>query len=391
MARTLTTALAATVVDDGRFVTQIDVHDVQHGQQLLSTDPVNDGEPRIKMVSGSISTDETRTVVGTGTAQLLVDQETADAVLPLLQGGLSPTAPARVHVRFRAPGNSEAMDYGVYEVDNVSTVESSQGVVMTVDVSDNSRRVSRARFWRPVLIGAKTPYATAFHTLLDDVLPESIIQIGPTTAKTGGLGFFEQDDRLSAVTEMATAIGFRFEWNAQGRGNLDILPDADADDEPIWTFVDGGNARVVSATRGLTDERSYNGVIAMGEAAGSDKPPVRAEYWDTNPSSPTYFDPNNPDASAYGPVPFFYVSQFITTYRQALDAARARLPKVLGLVEVLTLNVLPHPGIVPGDPILVERPRLGVSSVFVVQSVTLPLSGSDGLMTVTCRDRRVFL
>lgn len=392
MPRVISSDLLDSTVESGRIVVEIEVRAVNGGQLLLSTDPLNSGEARMKVVSGSVTTDETRETVGTAMADLLVDEETAAAVLPLVEGAaLSPTAPATVQVRFRAPGGTVRSDYGQYSVDNLEVTESKEGVTLSAEVSDNSRTVSRARFWRPVLIGARTPYATAFHTLLDDILPRAEIQVGHTTARTGGLGWLEQDDRLAAVNEMATAIGFRFDWNADGKGNVDIVSDVDISDDPVWTFIDGGNARIISADRMLTDERSYNGVVAMGEASGSDRPPIREEVWDTDPSSPTYFDPNNPAASVYGPVPFFYVSQLITTSRQARDAARARLPKVLGLVEVLKFRCLPHPGIVPGDPIRVERPRIGVSGTFIVSAVDLPWTGKGGAMTVVCRERRVFL
>jgi hypothetical protein len=393
MPRVLTPGLQTSVVESGQLESVIEVLDVKNGELLLTTDPANPDTARMKVVGGSITTDEMRSVVGTGTAELLMDEETAEAVLPLVQGaGLSPTAPAQVHVMYRVKGEEAVCRYGVYEVERVVPTESSDGITMTAEVSDNSRRVQRARFHRPTVVAqVGTPYATAFHTLLDKVLPQATIDVAPTTAKTGHLGFHSQEDRLEAVNKLATAVGFRIDWNANGRGDVDIVPDADLDQPVTWSFEVPETARVVSSTRELTDERSYNGVIVFGENPNSGKPTVRGEVWDLDPSSPTYFDPADPEASAYGPVPFFFVSEFITTAKQALEAARARLPKVIGLVEILTLSALPHPGIVPGDLILVNRPRIGVSGVFVVESVVMPLLGSGGRMTVKCRERRVFV
>jgi hypothetical protein len=380
------------VIESGQIVPVIEIYDARHGELLLSSDPSNAGDARMKIVDGSVTTDTTRAVVGTADARIVVDEETAGAVVPLVQdAGLSPTAPARVHVKFKAPGSSQHSDYGVYELDTLSIDETEAGILLNAEVSDNSRRVERARFFRPRTIANRTPYADAFLNLLESVLPESEITIAQTKAKTGVLSFDIQDDRLAAVNSMATAIGYRIDWNHEGRGNTDISPDTDSDSEPMWEFIDGGNARITAATRVLTDERSYNGVIAMGEAAGSDTPPVRAEWWDTNPESPTYFDPTQPQESTYGPVPFFYVSEFITTKTQALNAAKSRLPKVLGLVEELTIKAVRHPGIVPGDPIFVSRPSIGVNGIYIVQSVNLPLLGSGGRMTIVCRERRVFI
>lgn len=392
MPRRMTPGLQAAVTETGRIISKVTIRDSRDGDLLLTTAPENPSENAMKVVSGSITTDELRAVQGTGQAQLLVDEETADAVIPLTVGAaFSPTAPARIHVQFHAPGDDDLMDYGVYEIEIVDINYTQTGVVLDAEISDNSRRVERARFWRPVKIPAKTLYDTAFHTLLDDILGDSEVEIAPTKARTGLLEFDTQADRLAAVREMATAIGFRFDWNVHGRGNVRISEDIDTldDVEPVWTFIEDGNAKLLTIKRLLTDERTYNGVIAMGETTGSDKPPVRAEWWDRNPHSPTYFDPIRPEESQYGPVPFFYVSEFITNKLQALLAARARLPKVLGLVEILTITAIPHPGIVPGDPIQVVDEKTGISGLFIVENVTMPLTGATGRMSITCRDRRL--
>lgn len=390
MARVLTPALTDRVVESGQIVTVVDVFDAESGDLLLTSDPDNVRDPRIKIVSGSVTTDEVREIVGTAEATILVDAEVALAILPLLElSGFSPVAPVRVQVGFRAPGDDEVMPYGAYEIDVADVSETQEGVVVSTILSDNSRRVRRARFWRPETVGKNTPYPTAFRTLLDPVLPEVNIEIGSTNARTGKLTFQTQDDRLAEVTKMATAIGFRFDWNADGIGNVEIVDDTDLSDDPVWEFMDGGNARVTRVKRGLTDENTFNGVIAMGEATGSDRPPVRGEAWDRDASSPTFFDPNDPESSFYGPVPFFFVSEFITTKLQAVIAARARLPKVIGLRETLEIEALPHPGITPSDPILVNRPQIGVEKIFIVEAVELPLSA--GRMRIRCRDRRVII
>jgi len=390
MPRVLTPALQTSVVESGQIVPVISVYDVQHGEMLLSSDPANVDEPRMKIVGGSIVTDEARAIQGTGTASLVVDRETAESLVPLVQGApLSPTAPARVQVQFRAAGDDQLMNYGVYEIDIARINHSSAGVTLEVEVSDNSRRVERARIWRPIVIPLKTPHSDALHTLLDDVLPEAVIEIEDNKGRTGKMSLEVQADRLSVVRELVTAISMRFDWNADGRGNVDIFSDFDIEDDPTWDLTPSGTAKLLKVERVLTDERTYNGVIAMGESTGSDKPPVRAEWWDRNPNSPTYFDPANPDDSEYGPVPFFYVSEFITSSKQALNAAKARLPKVLGLVEVVQVQCVPHPGIVPGDTLLIDDATSGISGVFVAESVQLPLTGSSGSMTVSCRDRRI--
>lgn len=372
----------------GQLDTHIDVIDERSGEVLLSTR--DEHGATLAVAGGSIDTDETRSILGSGNLDVLVDDLAVDReVVPLTdQAAFSPLRGATVRVAYSSPLGAIETAYGAYEVADATATEATDGITLQLEVYDPARAVEKARFWTPVDIVKGTRHHHAMRLLLEDVIPIEKHDLTAVHTRTGRLSFASQDDRLAAVRSVATSVGFRMDFNHEGIGKVWAGPDTELTDEPIWTFVEGGNAAVFRAERRLSDDKVYNGVIALGESPGNDKPPVQGEAWDTNPKSPTYFDPRYPESSVFGPRPFFYVSQFITTKKQAVDAARARLPKVLGLVERLTLRIAPQPGIKESDPIRVVRPKIGLDGTFVIESTHMPAFPNED-MVIVCRERRL--
>lgn len=390
MPRVISDAVRALATESGELQCHVDILDANGTERILSTKNSPGRPATLKVVGGEITTDSARSIPGQGSIDLLVTADNADDLIPrVARHPLSPVAGTFVQISYSAPGDPEELHtpYGRYEIANLKLERGDGGIKMSADLYDGARRIERARFVAPRNIGKGTPYAAAFENLISHVLPQVELHVTPTVRKTGSLSWDIQDDRLAAVLELCAAIGYRLSFD--GTGNVVIAPDPDEMDDPIWTFVDGGDCTITRAARTLSDEKAYNGVIAMGESTGSDKPPVRGEAWDTNPNSPTYFDPANPDASTYGPVPFFYVSEMITTTKQAVDAARARLPKVMGLTERLRIEAVPNPGVQDGDPLQAEQPEIGAAGTFVAEVVTMPLRASQGRMVIDCRERRI--
>jgi hypothetical protein len=391
MPRVTSDAVRVLALESGQLACHVDILDVTGETRLLSS---RDGLP---VIGGSVTTDDTADVPGSGTFRLLVPDELAGDVVPYTAGHpLSPIARARVQVSFAAPGDSDSDEtrYGRYDIADLDIEEGGEGLALVGQFYDLARRVKRAQFWQPWLVLKGTSYEQALRNMLIGVVDDDLINTTPTGKKNATHWVWDtQDDRLAEIQKVATSVGFRLDFNEGGVGRLGFHPYPDTD-EPVATFRDTGSVgpgtcKATKLSRKLSDEKAYNGVVSIGEATGSDKPPVRGEAWDTDPASLTYYDPANPDASSYGPVPYFMVSEYVTTTRQARDAARAQLPKVLGMTDQLSLECLPHPGLVPGDPIRVERPRLGAAGTYVVELVTMPLRASEGRMQVTCRERRV--
>jgi hypothetical protein len=138
--------------------------------------------------------------------------------------------------------------------------------------------------------------------------------------------------------------------------------------------------------RAMNDENSYSGVVVTAEHP--DNPtPIRVEVWDTNPNSPTYYDPANPSASAFGPVPYGFASPIITTSAQATLAGQTILQRVSGLLETVKVDTIGHWGHDIGDVIAASDPDTRLSGTHIIEQVVQPVR--RGPMQITMRARRV--
>jgi hypothetical protein len=100
-----------------------------------------------------------------------------------------------------------------------------------------------------------------------------------------------------------------------------------------------------------------------------------------------YYDPANPDASIWGPVPDIQTTDLIADADTALATATAQLRAKLGTSENVRFTGVPNPGHEAGDVIYVKRSRLALDARYVLDSFSLPLG--PGAMTGTCRSRQV--
>lgn len=400
MPRVLTPALASLAVQSGVLQCHVDIYDWRGRVVLLSTRRgilTRAGlTKKMEVIEGTISTDDTADIQGTVNFTVLVSAATLEDVIPFGRSDpLSPIARSRVKVRFSAEGDDPGVEttYGTYDISEIEIEETGEGVVMRIIAYDVSRRIQRAQFTQVLTIPAKVAVEDAIRVMLDPVFRDEDFNYQPSSRKTGVAHVYDvQADRLAEIKKLGTAIGYVFDFNDAGR-DIGFYPDTKLTSDPAWIFTESRtadvNARMINVRRLLSDEKAYNGVIAMGDSTQSDKVPPRAEVWDTNPNSPTYFDPADPDASSYGPVPFFYVSQYLQNNKQCLDAARARLPAVMGMTEQISFDCLPNAGIEIRDAISVIRERIGVTGTYIVESIEMPMRASQGNMRLSCRERRV--
>jgi hypothetical protein len=367
------------------------------GVAILSSDPADD-VPLLRVTDAKTNNDDTADIKGTSDVSMVLDAA-YESLVPLGAGSpLSPISEVEVEVWLGAlnpeTGEPDLDLQGTYEITETDISEDSGSLTVSMNLEDKHRKIQRARFFRPRQFPQKMSIDLVIKDLLISIIPESKINITPTLHITPTLSWDVQDDRLEAVNGQVTSIGYIMRFD--GPGDAQIHPDTDPGDDPIWSFVQGpetdietivGRALATQVKRTLSDRETYNGVIALGEPTGSNTRPVRAEAWDTNPASLTYFDPTKPDESRYGPVPFFYSSPYITTQNQALSAAKAMLPKKAGIVERVQVTTLLNARVKCGDVALVERPRIGAQGTFIVESVE---KNASGTMTVVLRERRLF-
>lgn len=302
----------------------------------------------------------------------------------------------RSGVRY-SDGTTELLDLGRYRISKPTLSDDGRELNLSVEGFDRSRTVSRARFTVPYSIANGQDYATEIKRLLMSRMPtlhEEDFQFMATNGSDGGpvfktpaLLFTNQDDPWLKAVEMAQSFGAELFFDGVGSPVLRLERDV-VSTPTDWEYEEGEGSNLLKLDRVLDDEGSYNGVIVTGSS--TDLPvPLHAEFWDTSPSSPTYYDPAVPEASSYGAVPYFMDSQYILTQEQADLAARNNFFRVCGITEAVSFGAIAHPAHESGDVVLVRRDRANVNNVYAMDSIRGGL-GYTGTMSVTTKARRVF-
>lgn len=346
----------------------------------------------VPVLGGDVVDDSAAVVRRSASLTLAPDQALLDllAASPTADGGLWPLGNElrlRAGVRY-APGDEEYATLGLFRIARPQVVSQAGDLALSITGYDRGRSVSRARFTQPYEVAAGTNYATAIRDLVVSRLPwlsEAEQQFMATPYTTPGLVFTSDDDPWKVAQDMASSIGAELYFDGDGVCVLQPQPDP-AYTPPVATYHEGEDATVLSVSRDLDDEQAYNGVIVVGE--GTDNAaPVRAEAWDTDPDSPTYYDPAHPADSVYGAVPMFITSQYVTTVEQAQEAANANLARVAGVVESVEFSAVNNPAHTAGDVVEIRRQVVNVDGVYILDSVKVGL-GHAFTMSGTTRKRR---
>jgi len=321
-----------------------------------------------------------------------------DEILDLLpanhpdDGGLWPTG-NELHIYtgidFEDGTPAEYIHNGVFRVNRPKVEDTGDGLKITVSGFDRGRTVQRAKFLTPYNIRAGVNYMTAVRDLLFSRMPwltEDDIDFMETEYTTPVLNFTSDDDPWAVAVMMVASVGAQLYWDHHGRAVTRPEPNTEVD-PPVFDYAEGEEAIITSISRDLDDDASYNGVIVSAEST-SNSSPIRAEVWDTDPSSPTYYDPRNPAQSVYGANPLFIQSELVTTYGQALAMAQAQLRKELGIVEHIDFTSVVNPLHESNDVISLKRERIHVDNVYILESFRASL-GDEGSMSGTTRKRRI--
>lgn len=330
----------------------------------LST-PVN-----LPVTGGSVTVDGTNPVRGR------CDLEIADASLfpHHYQDALAPYG-SEVLVRrgIRYPnGVAEMVPLGLFRVEEVA-LDAAAGTIHVAG-SDRMAQLADERFTSPYAPARYSRHVDVIEDLVHAVYPNAPVET-PAIATTVGAPVFEED-RVAAIFELATAIGCTAYWDGTGRFVVVPIPPAEADSY-VWVADASPVGVLVDATRRLTREGAYNGVVARGQDTAAGNVGVQALVVDNRTDSPTRW------GGPFGHVPRFYSSPLITTAAQATSAATALLAQATGLADATDATCIPNPAIEPGDPVLVVWPD-GTSAIHLVESFTVPLS-ADGTMTLTSK------
>jgi hypothetical protein len=275
-------------------------------------------------------------------------------------------------------GTSELCPLGVFRLSMCTITAGIQGTVsIALEGYDRSRTVSRDKFIDPYTVPAGTNVLQAIKDIIKRTFPDAQYDaIDTDLTVTAPMLYDSGSDPWDAVTDLAMSMGCEIYFTVTGDIAISPPPDLAALPAPDFTYVEGHGNTTLDLTRVFTDDPGFNGVIVTGESSGDEKPPVRGEAWDENPSSPTYrYGP-------YGEVPTFVTDSVVKTTEDAQKLAKSQLALLLGYTSQLTLTTIVNPSYEGG--------------LYVLDAFTVPLavgnsgggSGGTNTQTLTMRERR---
>lgn len=270
----------------------------------------------------------------------------------------------------------EEVPLGVFVITDVD-VKAQRGTTnLTVKGSDRSLRVQRNRWAEPYQIATGTNVGTALTALLQDRYDDVQVNFTSTdrTVPSTVLGAETDNDPWADAQRIATAAGLELYFDGDGVARLEPVNDF-TEVSPDAIYRENDEAMVLSVSRSVSVQKTYNGVIATAEGTGTTDT-FRAEAWDEDADSPTYrYGP-------FGQVPKFFSSPLLTSQDAALSAATSILAKSRGVVESVDWEQITDPSLDSGDVIAVTNDATKVDRLMVVDRLTIPLKVQDSMKAV---------
>lgn len=298
---------------------------------------------------------------------------------------------------YRSLYSPEIVPIGRYRISKPVVTEDDTGrVTIQIEGFDRSRAIGRNRFTDAYAVARGVSYSEAIKDLIMNRYPHLVDGDFVDWLDTGGgndgpaygspgLTFERAEDPWDKIRKMTESFGGEVLFDGYGRPVLRMMSNPQYD-EPVFDYVENEDATFTGIQRTLDDTDSYNGVVVTGQNSNNERP-IRAEAWDTEPDSPTYYDPIKPTASTYGPVPYFITSEYVKTAGQAQAAAQTNLAIQSGIIETVTFDGIANFAHESGDVIRIKRDRVGVDDNYVLESYSHDL-GSAIKMSGKTRRRK---
>lgn len=281
-------------------------------------------------------------------------------------------------------GTTELVPLGVFPIRRAPSSTSNGASIIAVAGKDRSSTVARNRWTSPLTIPSGTALEEAIAQILTDrapAFPQNLPATGYSLAKDYTFGLEPDSDPWADAQQIATDAGWELFYDVTGTATM-AQPLDPTTAVPIIAYADDAASVTESAGKDWDTEKAFNGYIVIGENSGG--APVRAEVWDDDPQSPTYY------LGDYGPYPDFIVSSKISTADQALAAGQAALAKLRGVAQTVTWNQIVNPAHDVDDAIAFSHSdlRIAASTTVLLDSLTIPWLPSQ-TMSAEARSRQV--
>lgn len=344
------------------------------------------------IVVGSSNVGSTDRIGGVAAAEAVVippvePESTRPLLIPTTLGSvLDPNSLA--HLRIHAGFVGEEVLMGYFDLASTEVKDGGSGPVVDITGQSFERRLNLAGFWQMNGFGASQPAVSAAMAVILEAMPQTQFIVTQSAATIGELTWKSSDNRLTKITDLLTLAGMEGGFNRSNVFTIQPapIPSSFGTQQAQWDVIDGVNARVATlntASRKFSDEDSFNGVVVEGTSQSTpNTPPVSAVVWNTNQTSPLYFDPTNPGASTMGPRAKFVHSELAHTTNDAYSIAQIELAKVLMLTDTIDAEVPANAEIQMGHFVRLVCDSLGVDGIYRVARVVHDLAGGPASLSL---------
>ena len=327
----------------------------------------------LSIQNGSVTMDGRRSI--TRTAELELIPTTTKSVVDIYNLVMTPNIEITIKRGLvLANGTTEYVTLGVFATDSASYSRSVTGVVKWSG-SDRSKKVQRARFTLPYQIAAGTSLATAGANLLSSRYANVVTNFGNVVSTVTSNTIYdagESSDPWESARRLFNDYGYDLNFDGNGVARAQQISDPAAT-SAVFDFGAGTTNLVLTADVTGTLEKTYNGVIVTGEGSNLSSP-IRAEVWDSDPASPTYY------LGGYGKVPYFWSSSLITSNVIAGAVATVMLSKMKGRTEQLAWPSVVNPALEPFDVVTITLG--GTQTKVAIDQLVVPLRAADNMTAI---------
>ncbi|NWF25228.1 DUF5047 domain-containing protein [Streptomyces sp. PKU-EA00015] len=273
-------------------------------------------------------------------------------------------------------GAQELVPLGVFRVDEVGG-DVDEGPV-TISGKSLEAVIADDKFVAPHRATGNA--VNSITALIQRSIPDAQIVSTVAGATIGARTWDVEGDPWAAILELGAAIGAEVYCDAGGTFVIAELPDL-LTATPVWEVAAGEGGVYVSATRSMSVDGVYNGVLARGESTETGAGPFSDLVVDNDPGSETYW------GGPFGRRPMFYSSSTLTTTGQCTAAATLLLRSAKAPNASADISTLPNPALEPGDVIRVVYPD-GTRELHQVASFSVPLEvgGDFSVQTISAKE-----
>lgn len=268
---------------------------------------------------------------------------------------------------YLADGTYEEKSLGVYGFADVDTHDTGDNRTISLEGSDRSQKVADAKFLKTYT--ASGSINDIILSIVSPRIPNLKYNLYASNFTVNQITFNRGDDPWKAAVALAASAGCDLFFDRDGVLQMQPLPSGVGN--PDWTFLSGAEAIILEGSKKLSRSQ-FNHFVEIAEGSNI-AVPFYGEAYDLT------------DVQQTGDRPYFHSSSFYTSVEQCNAAALNNLRKDFGPTEDINIQVIPNPAILLNDLILIDHPRLRVSSLYLVDRVSTPMRATQGQYIATRR------